>query len=101
LCQDDAFGVENAGFSEMPAPPAADDAPFDAQRHAAGNWAQVLDLQFARDRGVALRTYSFAHGFIEQRGDDAAVQVAGMAVEGAWDDGETDDAIGCENELEA
>jgi len=50
--------------------------------------------------GVA-GTDGFAHGLVEERGDDAAVEVAGVAGEVFWDLGDADyGEVGGELELE-
>ena len=80
----------------------ADHAALDAKLRSAGNGTKVVDLDFSRHRNAALRANRFAHGFIEKCGDDAAVQIAGMAFEGVGDDGKADDrAIVREQEFEA
>src|SRR3984957_1810033 len=60
----------------------ANDAAFDANRRSTGNGAKVVDLESFRHRGPPRGGTSFAHGLIEQRGDDAAVQIAGRALKG-------------------
>jgi len=65
----------------------ANHAALDANWRSTGNRAEVVDLDLARHRGFAPSPHCLAHGLIEQRGDNAAVQIAGMAVEGAGDGG--------------
>ncbi len=47
---------------------------------AAGNRTEVIDFHLSRHGGFAESANRFAHGFIEECGDDAAVQVARGAV---------------------
>lgn len=80
---------------------AANDAALDADRLAAGNGTKVLDFDLARDGRIAFGSNCLAHGFVEQRGNDAAMEVAGVPAECVGDDGKADDrAIGGEHELE-
>ena len=80
---------------------AADDAALDANRDVTGNGAEVIDFHLPRHGRIAQGAHCFAHGLVEQRGDDAAMQVAGMALESIGDGGKAHDgAVGSEQELE-
>jgi len=97
------FGIiQDARLGPMLARLIADDTTLDAKLLSARSRTEVVDFDFSCHRSAALSTNRFAHGFIEQRGDDAAVQVAGVAFEGAGDDRKADDrAILREQEFEA
>ena len=64
---------------------AADDAAFNAQRRAGRDGAQEIDFHVTGHGGEAAGANGLAHGLVKQSGNDAAVQVAGMALEGFWD----------------
>lgn len=74
-----AFSIQDARF--RPAFPAlrTSDASFHANRLAARYRQKILNLQMARHGGDAGSAHCLAHGLIQQRGDHAAVQVAGVA----------------------
>ncbi len=71
---------------------AASHFSFDAQGRGRGYGTQIIDLDMARHGGQTLGAHGLAHGLVEQGGDDAAVQAAGMAFEGMRDDCEADHA---------
>ena len=78
-------------FSILP----ADDAAFNAEGNAARDRAKVIDFKPACHRGTSQRAHGFAHGFIEQRGNDSAMQIAGMSIEFIRYNGKADNsAIG-------
>jgi hypothetical protein len=54
----------------------ADFPAFDRQRLAQRHGFDVLDFHFGGQRGHAMQLVHLAHGFIEDRGDDASVGVA-------------------------
>jgi len=89
--EDDSFGVLNAGFGPVLAAFAAGDFALDADVRVGGNWAEVFDLHLAGHGGHSLGAVGFAHGFVEQSCDDAAVEVAGRALVVVGDSGVGDD----------
>lgn len=76
-----SLGIEDLGFSPMFTLFAANDAALDAQRHAGGDRAQELDFHVAGHGSDAPRANGLAHAFVKECGNNAPVQVAGMALE--------------------
>jgi len=93
--------VEDGRFGPVFSAVALQNAALDAKLNLSGNGAKVFDFQFAGNGGPALSTNSLAHGFVEQGSDDAAVEITGVAGEGAGNCREADDgAVGGEEEFE-
>ncbi len=83
LCQCRPFSVKYFCFGPVFAALAANHAALHADRRAGGNRAAVVDLHLASHGGDAAGADSLAHGLVKQCGDDASVQIAGMALESA------------------
>lgn len=75
-------GVRDDGFGPVLATLARRYAALETQRLAAGHGAEKFYFHLRGHRGVTQRAHGFAHCFVEKRGDDAAVQEAGVAFEG-------------------
>lgn len=86
-----SFLIDDARFGPMFSRLVANHAALDTNWRSTGNRQEVVDLHLARHRCAALGADRLAHGFIEQRSDNAAVQIAGMAVECAGNDGKAHD----------
>ncbi len=96
-----AFGIEDGSASPELAAVDAFDAAAQPDGRGGGYGLQILDLKLARDGDFATSAVGFAHGFIEQRGDDAAVKIAGRSFVVIADDGLSGDgAIGSRSEGE-
>lgn len=81
---------------------AARDAALDEDGGAGGDGLEVFDLHLASHGGDAMGAVGFAHGFIEEGGDDAAVEIAGRALIVVRDSGEADNSvIGSYGEIKA
>lgn len=101
LGQDSCVRIKDSGFGPVLAPFASRDAALETKRRAAGNGAEIFDLHFPCHRGTAQCPHRLAHGFIEQRGNNPAVQIAGPAFEGFRHGGKANDrAVGRDQELE-
>jgi len=59
---------------------AAEVAADEDERLVEGNGAEVVDLHVSSHGEDVERAVEFAHGFVEESGDDAAVDVAGWAL---------------------
>jgi len=83
LCagQDVASCAEDSGFGPVLAAFTAEQPAFQADRRSGVHWAQVFDIHLPGHSRKAAHPYRFAHRLIEQRGDDAAMHVAGWALE--------------------
>src|ERR1700723_4129977 len=77
-----ALRIQDLCLAPMLSAFATGEAAFQAQRRAAGNRAQVIDLQVAGHGDEAAGADSLAHAFVEKRGDDAAGQITRMAFAG-------------------
>jgi hypothetical protein len=75
------FSVNNLCFGPVFAALAADYAALQANGRAGGNRAAVVDLDVAGHGSKTQCADGLAHDFVEQCGDDAAVQIAGVAFE--------------------
>jgi len=91
LGQHGSVGAEDAGFCPVLAAFIPRDAAFQEERLAGGNRPQVVNLHVACHGDEAARTYGLAHGLVDQGGDDAAVQVARVALKIAGYDGLSQD----------
>ena len=69
----------------------ANDAALQSNWLGTGHWQQVINLEVARHGGDSRGAHSLAHRLIEERGDNAAVQVAGVAAEVIGDGSVADD----------
>ena len=70
----------------------------EGERDGEGNGAEVVDLKVARHSEDVAGAVGFAHGFVEEGGDDAAVGVAGRPGEAASEAGMADDVAGVVDE---
>ena len=70
---------------------AANDTALNAQRLAAGDGPKKVSFDLASHGRFGLGAHGLAHGLIEERDNDAAVQIAGMSLECVGDDGMGDD----------
>lgn len=74
----------------------------ESERLAEGNGAKVLDFEMAGHSEDAAGAVGFAHGFVEEGGDDAAVGVAGRSGKAAGEAEVADDVfVGIDEEFEA
>ena len=89
--KNDAVGVLDQGFGPVFTAFAAGYPALDTDGGTGWDWAQVFHLHLAGHSGYALGAVGFAHGFVEQGGDDATVLVAGRAFVLVGDDGVRDD----------
>ena len=76
-----SLSVENPSLCPVLSAFTAHDAAFQPHGHSTGDGAPVVDLHVAGHGGQAARADGFAHGFIQQSGNDAAMQVAWMTFE--------------------
>jgi len=76
-----SLSVENPSLCPVFSAFAAHYAAFKPYGHSTGDGASVVDLHVAGHRGQAARAYSFAHGFIQQSGNDAAMKIAWVTFE--------------------
>ena len=99
-----AFGVLDGGLGPELAAFDAFDVAVEADRLSGGNGAQVFDLKLACEGDFATGAVGLAHGFVEEGGDDAAVEVTRRAFVLVAESGfGGDDAavVGGEGEMEA
>ena len=73
--------VENPGFAPVFAALAANQAALHANLRSRGYWPKVVDLHPAGHGRQPPRANGLAHDLVQQRGDDAAMQVAGRTLE--------------------
>jgi len=79
----------------------ANDTAFHAYRLATGNGAAVVHFEVSRHCSETSRANCFAHGFVEQGGNDSAMQISRVAFEAIRDaDRANDCAIFREQEFE-
>jgi len=89
-----AFGVENLRLGPVLAAFTLGAAALNAQRHAGGYWEAIVDLKVTRDGGETEGADGLAHGFVEERSENSAVNVAGRAFKEVGDgDGADDSAV--------
>ncbi len=77
--EDFIFVVEDFGGVDVTASFYFDFAALDAERLAQGDGLEIFDGHLARERDDVMQLVYFAHGVIEDGGDDAAVAVAGWS----------------------
>lgn len=80
-----------------------DFAAFDAQGFVKRDGLEIFDGHFARERDHLMELVHFAHGVVEDGGDDAAVAVAGRSGVALGEAEAADEglAVFIEDELEA
>jgi hypothetical protein len=97
-----AGGVGELGFGVVAAAGGSSVAAGEGERLAEGDWAEIVDFDMAGHGEDAAGAVGFAHGFVEEGGDDASVGVAGRADEAAGETEMRDDVtVGIDEELEA
>src|SRR5579862_4655087 len=72
-----SFFIEDLGGVDVGASALLDFAAFDAQRLLQRYGLEILDGHLPRERNYVVQLVYFAHGVVEDAGDDAAVAVAG------------------------
>jgi hypothetical protein len=77
--QDFVFLVQDFGGIDVLGAADFDFAAFHAQRFVQGDGFQIFDRHLSRERYYVTELVYFAHGVVEDAGDDATVAVAGRA----------------------
>jgi hypothetical protein len=77
--EDFVFVVEDLGHVDVLAAFYAEFAGFDVERLFQGNRLQILDGDFGGQGDDVAQFIYFAHGFVEDGGDDATVAVSGRS----------------------
>ncbi len=89
--EDFAGGVEDAGLGVVLAAIALNGAGLNADARSRRDRAQVVDLDVAGHGRESLGADCLAHGFVKERGDDAAMEDAVRALEGFGNGWQGDD----------
>jgi len=80
--------VDNPRLAPMFAAFATDEAALHANGRSRRHGAKVIDLHLSGHGGQPLGSYRLAHRLVQQRGDDAAMQITGRALEAVWNRGQ-------------
>jgi hypothetical protein len=89
--KDGSVGIQDTGFDPMLTAFAANDAALEPNGCAGGDGALVIDLHVARHGDDVVGTDCLAHGLVEQRRDDATMDVTARAFKGVGYRREADD----------
>ena len=73
--------VDNPRLAPMFAAFATDEAALHANGRSRRHGAKVIDLHLSGHGGQTLGSYRLAHRLVQQRGDDAAMQITGGTLE--------------------
>ena len=97
-----AGSVGDLRFAEVAAAVVFDVARGESERDGQGHGAQILHLHLPGHGKNVAGAVRFAHGFVEEGGDDASMGVAGRAGETAGEAKVRDDVtVGIDEEFEA
>jgi hypothetical protein len=77
--EDFALFVQDFGFVDVLAAVDADFPALDMKRFVQRHWLQILDRHFLCEGDDVMQFVHFAHGVVEDGGDDASVTVAGRS----------------------
>ena len=92
--EDLAGGVGEVGFDVVAAAGGSSVAGGEGERLAEGDGAEVVDVEAAGHGEDAAGAVGFAHGFVEEGGDDASMGVAGRSGEAGGEASVADDVPG-------